>query len=252
MSVLFHDRFADTTLHVLHVRGRTAFLALEIGAAAGHSDGGQGFVDLLTREWAASFDEDEDVAQLVGAELDALKREVPLPPTTTTVIVLFSTGVDRALQRSHARNARALLGFIHGRILSRVISLAAGRDDDDTSGGAPAEAPPPGPLPKRAALLVRTPAIRDAIALAKELQVLVAQLQHLADTNAALSDKQDRIQRQVLGYKALIRLAEELRALKLISVVEYSALHVEAVEILLGGEIETSLPPFRTDASAVA
>ena len=161
MSVLFHDRFADTTLHVLHIRGRTAFLALEIGAAAGHSDGGQGFVDLLTREWAASFDEDEDVAQLVGAELDALKREVPLPPTTTTVIVLFSTGVDRALLRSHARNARALLGFIHGRILSRVISLAGGRDDD-SSGGAPAEAPPPSGLPKRAAVLVRTPAIRDA------------------------------------------------------------------------------------------
>ena len=251
MSVLFHDRFADTTLHVLHIRGRTAFLALEIGAAAGHSDGGQGFVDLLTREWAASFDEDEDVAQLVGAELDALKREVPHPPPTTTVIVLFSPGVDRALLRSHARNARALLGFIHGRILSRVISLAGGRDDD-SSGGAPAEAPPPSGLPKRAALLVRTPAIRDAIALTKELQVLVAQLQHLADTQAALGEKQDRIQRQVLGYKALLRLAADLRALNLISDFEYGALHIEAVEVLLGGEIETSLPPFHTDASPSA
>lgn len=251
MPVLFRESFADRPLHVLHLRGRTAFLALEIGAAAGHSDGGQGFIDLLTREWAAAFDEDDDVAQLVGTELDALKREVPLPPTTTMALVLFPTGVERALQRSRARNARPLLGFIHAKILSRVISLGV-PDDDDSSGGAPAEAPPPAGLPKRAAALLRTPAIREAIALAKELQALVAQLQHLADTQTALGEKQDRVQRQVLGYKALLRLAADLRALNLISDFEYGALHIEAVEVLLGGEIETSLPPFRTDASAPA
>lgn len=251
MSLLFRESFFSSPLHVLHIRGRTAFLALEIGAAAGHSDGGQGFVDLLTREWAADFDEDNDVAQLVGAELDALKREVPLPPTTTMALVLFPTGVERALQRSRARNARSLLGYIHATILSRVISLSV-RDDDDSSGGAPAEAPPPAGLPKRTALVVRTPAIREAIALAKELQALVAQLQHLADTQAALGEKQDRLQRQVLGYKALIRLAEELYALKVISIGDYCAIHLEAVEILLGGEIGTPLPPFHTDASAAA
>ena len=251
MPVLFRESFANLPLHVLHLRGRTAFLALEIGAAAGHSDGGQGFIDLLIREWAADFDEDDDVAQLVGTELDALKREVPLPPTTTMALVLFPTGVERALQRSRARNARSLLGFIHGKILSRVISLGV-TDDDDSSGGAPAEAPPPAGLPKRAAAVLRTPAIREAVALAKELQALVAQLQHLADTQAALGEKQDRVQRQVLGYKALLRLAADLRALNLISDFEYGALHIEAVEVLLGGEIETSLPPFHTDASAAA
>lgn len=251
MSLLFRESFFSSPLHVLHIRGRTAFLALEIGAAAGHSDGGQGFVDLLTREWAADFDEDNDVAQLVGAELDTLKREVALPPTTTMALVLFPTGVERALQRSRARNARSLLGYIHATILSRVISLSA-RDDDDSSGGAPAEAPPPAGLPKRTALVIRTPAIREAIALAKELQALVAQLQHLADTQAALGEKQDRLQRQVLGYKALIRLAEELYALKVISIGDYCAIHVEAVEILIGGEIGTPLPPFHTDAGAAA
>lgn len=250
MSVLFRETFNGVAFHVLQIRNRTAFLALELGAAAGFSDGGQGFVDLITREWAASFDEDDDLAQLVGAELETLTREVPLPPTTTMALVLFPTGVERALQRSHARYSRSLLGFIHAKVLSRVISLGAGRDEDEGQSGAPATAPPPTSGAKRTS--ARSPTLRDTVVVTTELRALVGDLQTLADTNHGVAELHDLLQRQVQGYEALIRLAIELRALRLISEEQYAALRVEAVEELLGRSLETTLPPFNDLAHTAA
>lgn len=250
MSVLFRAKFNDVLIHVLHIRGRTAFLATELGAAAGYSDGGQGLVDQIVREWAPSFDEDDDLAQVVGAELEQLKREVPLPPTTTMALVLFTTGAERALQRARVRHARALLGFMHAEVLSRVISLGGGAGDGG-EGGAPANAPPPFPSRKRGAAF-RMPTAAEIIAVGGELNKLLAGLNELAENNRETADVYNELQRQVHGYEALTRLAVDLRTLGLISNIEYAALRVEAVELLLGRPIETPLPPFHETAQSAA
>ena len=143
MSVIFNLPFFDFTIHVLRIRGRVAFVARNLGLAAGYSDGGQGFIDLIVREWAASFDEDDDIAQITGADLEVLKREVPLPDDTNMELVLFASGVDRALTRSRARNARSLLGFLHSDVLSQVHTLYGTDPDDGSQGGAPAAPQPP-------------------------------------------------------------------------------------------------------------
>lgn len=251
MSVLFRAKFNEVIIHVLHIRGRTAFLATELGAAAGYSDGGQGLVDQIIREWPASFDEDDDVAQLVGAELEQLKREVPLPPTTTMALVLFTTGAERALQRARARHARSLLGFLHAEVLSRVISLGGGTGGEGGGGGTPAEAPPPFPSRRRGAARFRMPTA-ELLAVGGELNKLLSGLTELAENNRETADVYNELQRQVHGYEALTRLAVDLRSLGLISNVEYAALRVEAVELLLGRPIETPLPPFHETAHSAA
>lgn len=241
MSLLFTVPFNGVTVHVLHVRNRTAFLARELGEAAGHADGGQPFLDLMVHEWAPSLDEDDDVAQLVGAELEAIKREVPLPQNTTMALVLFATGAERALLRSHARYARSLVGFLHAEVLSRVITIQRGEKDGGEQGGAPAGPNPPrsvrspgtGPKPTMEpaangshwwGVLVRSPDARQQQPDAAELR--------------------EPSPRQIASFEAINDLARELHDLALIGGGFYGALRIEAVEELLGHPLRTAIPPF--------
>lgn len=247
MSVLFTVPFDGVIIHVLQIRGRTGFLARDLGMAAGYVDEGQGFIDLICREWASSLDEDDDIAQLVGAELDVLKREVPLPPTTTTALVLFSTGAERALLRSRVRNARSLLGFLHSEVLSRVVSLgqAPTGDDDDGSGGAPVS--PTAPLPRVAApppprvTLLFPPALTEAVNQLSEAQDRLA---NAAETQRETARLTDALERQLRAYEVLSRLAGDLREMDLISCDQWAALRVEAAEELLGRRLRSPLPSF--------
>ncbi len=240
MSVLFTAFFNEHPITVLQIRGRPAFLAHELGIAAGYADDGQRFVDQIVREWAPCLDEDDDIAQVVGHELGVLKREVPLPPNTTTALVLFPTGAERCLVRSHARAARKLVCFIHDEVLSRVIAFnhantpARGGFDD----GAPLVAAP-APIPLRSALqramdgetvpMPRSP-MKEA---AKKLNAAVKRL--------------NAIDRRKDHYREMIRLAQELRGQDLITTDQWAALRVEAVEELLGRPLRSSLPPFGLD-----
>ncbi len=240
MSVLFTAFFNEHPITVLHIRGRPAFLAHELGIAAGYADDGQRFVDQIVREWAPCLDEDDDIAQVVGNELGVLKREVPLPPNTTTTLVLFPTGAERCLVRSHARAARRLVCFIHDEVLSRVIAFnhantpARGGFDD----GAPLVAAP-APIPLRSALQramdgEKVPAPKLA-------------LQDAIDKFNAAAKRLSAVQVRKDNYRELIRLAQELRGQDLITTDQWAALRVEAVEELLGRPLHSSLPPFGLD-----
>lgn len=242
MSVLFTAFFNEHPITVLQIRGRTAFLAHEIGIAAGYADDGQRFVDQIIREWAACLDEDDDIAQVVGNELGVLKREVPLPPSTTTALVLFPTGAERCLVRSHARAARKLVCFLHDEVLSRVIAFnhantpARGGTDD---GAPPAPMPPPTPLRsalQRAMDGDRSPTPKSPMKEAAE------------KLNAAVK-RLNAIDRRKEHYREMIRLAETLRADGLITMDQWAALRVEAVEELLGRPLRASLPPFGLDTA---
>src|SRR5947207_2761162 len=55
VSLTYTTRFLDSPVHVLELRGRTAFLAHEVGAAAGYAEDGDRFLQMLTTEWAPSL-----------------------------------------------------------------------------------------------------------------------------------------------------------------------------------------------------
>lgn len=245
MSVLFTVPFEGTTIHVLHLRGRVAFLARELGQAAGHNDNGQAFVTLICREWGASFEEDDDIAQLVGQELDTLKREVPLPADTTTALVLFPSGVDRALERSRARHATSLRGFLHSQVLSRVVTFSRAKVPDDDGTPPAAIATPNVPLTMAVALANQLGAvlrIRDA---EHRLADALCDIADLRQQLRAETARADRFERQIRDFNVLTNLANELHdELNLISEEQFAALKVEAAEVALGRPIRTSLPAF--------
>lgn len=122
MSLLFKTEFLGHPLHVLDIRGRAAFFALELGAAAGHRDGGDRFVTLLTREWAELLDDDDDVAFLTAREFARVRTETGLPLTARGRLVLFAPGVRKALAKSEARLARPLQTFLDEAVYPQVAT----------------------------------------------------------------------------------------------------------------------------------
>jgi hypothetical protein len=241
MSVLFKEPFNGVTIHVLQIRNRPAFLARELGMAAGHSDDGQTFVDLIVHEWAASLDEDDDVAQIVGSELDAIKREVPLPENTTMALVLFATGAERALLRSHARYSRSLIGFLHADVLSRVITLHRGENDGGDQGGAPASPTPP----QAHQSPVASPPKQDAVKLTNaQWRIYLVNASMLANKHRDAAHMAERRQCRMMAFEAIDKLAGELRELALVDDEVYGALRIEAVEELLGHPLRTTIPQF--------
>lgn len=245
MSVLFAITFLEFTLHVCQLRGRPAFIAREIGHAAGYSDDGQPFIDLICREWPASLDDDEHVAAISGAELDMLKRELTLPEESATLLVLFWPGVMVTLLRSRARNARKLIGFLLRNVSTRAEAMIAGcwfDDEDPGQGGAPVApqptSPPAAPSP--------APSLVDVQATTVSVRLLLADLGHMFDKPLAIAATQGDRELCLLRFEALRDLAFHLRALGLLSNRELGALLTEAVEELLGRPLR-SLPPFDTD-----
>ena len=226
MILLFKFEFNGNIVHVLHLRGRTAFLATEIGAAAGYGEGGRRFVDLIIREWAAALDEDEDVAQITGGELAAIRREVPLPDNATLALVLFRTGIERTLMRSDAKFAKPLLGYLHRDVLSRVATLtedpsppasapASGDSDGSDGGGAPPAPPPRLPLWGLAAC-----------------------------DHAATHLRRIELVGAVLRYHAIRRVSAQLEEDGFLDEGLAADLQVEALEELLGRRLRTQLPSF--------
>lgn len=238
MSVLFTVPVppSGVVLHVLQIRNRTAFLARELGLAAGASDDARGFLDNIVREWAASLEEDDDVAQLVGAELDVLKREVPLPADTT--MELFATGAERVLTLSRLRHSRSLILFLHAEVLSRVLTLHD--PDDGGQNGAPAS---PGSTagraaPKPAASPTPNPAEASPTML---WTYLIVGLSEVADKQERTVAASERLCRSVVAFDAINKLAEELVHYD-IGDDAYCKLRWEAVEELLGRRLRTPFP----------
>lgn len=250
MCLLFQAGFDGHPIHVLHLRGRVAFLAIELGAAAGYEEDGQRFVDQLVREWAPSLDEDDDVAQLTGKELEALRRDLPALPPTPSLLVLFATGAVTSLLRSRARFARGLVRFLHDEVLSRVLTVrpAHGPTDDDSGGAAPA-APPRPPFTLHVVAMGRettreTPTDAPIPEGPAMEHPLAAELDRSRRQVRRLRELLGDVYGLVSGVDALERLAVDLRGEGLIDDQQWAALRVEAVEERLGRRIRAPLPTF--------
>lgn len=147
VSLLFKTKFLGHTLHVLDIRGRVAFIAAEMGVAAGHLFGGDRFLTQLTREWAELLEDDDDVAFLTGRESERVRREAGLSLSTRERLVLFAPGVRKALAKSNARLAAELQRFLDEDVYPRVAAEKAIRDPDErgangSSNGSPTTPPP--------------------------------------------------------------------------------------------------------------
>ncbi len=238
MSLIFTAQYDGHPISVLELRGRVAFLPHELGVAAGYLGDGQRFVDQIVHEWAESLHDDDDVAQIVGKELDSLKREVAVPRSAQSALVLFPTGAERCLLRSHARCSRDLVRFLHDDVLSRVVAY--------NHANTPARGFSPGddPTPPRVVPLGPKSALQRAMDGERARKpVLQEAVDRLNAANRALADRAVRQDR----YREIIRLASDLREDGLISDEQWAALRVEAVEELLGRALRSSLPPFGLD-----
>ncbi len=263
MSVLFVIPFLDIPIHVLYLRGRTAFIARELGAAAGYSDAGQPFIDLICKEWPASLEDDEHIATVTGKELAAIKREVELPEGTTELIVLFPLGAMLTLLRSNARNAKKLIGFLVRTVFARAEAYAAGEPfpgdtGGDDQGGAPlAPQPVPSPeipAPPTPATSILLPTIEQMRGLTGDMRGMLADLADLLERHYEEAEVQADQHRRLFAFEVLRNLAFNLRTLELVSNEQWAALEVEAVELYLDRPLRTRLPRFddTSDATLVA
>jgi hypothetical protein len=238
VSLIFTAHYDGHPISVLELRGRVAFLPHELGIAAGYLGDGQRFVDQIVHEWAESLDDDDDIAQLVGKELDALKRDVAIPPNASSALVLFPTGAERCLLRSHARCSRDLIRFLHDDVLSRVIAYNhANTPARGFSAGDDPRLPRVVPLAPKSALQRAMDGEKPKKSLLQEA------LDRLSAANRKVNDATTRQAR----YREMIRLASDLREEGLINDEQWAALRVEAVEELLGRSLRASLPPFGLD-----
>lgn len=213
MSLAFTLEFDHVRLHVLHLRGRPALLAHEVGAAAGSLAGGQSFVRAIRQEWAEGLHDDDDVAELTGAELDALRAEIPTLGVCGSVLVLFPSGAEKTLRRARLRNALPLLGMLHAQVFAKVgtfpgAATPTGRPDGE-------EAPPAKTAAKPAPCTTRR-------------QIVVIGLPEEADRFAEYL--------AIRTFAAAVLRYEE-------DVAEYLNLERQALETLLGREIELLTPP---------
>lgn len=176
MSLLFRADLLGHPLHVLEIRGRAAFLAHEIGAAAGHGDNGNRLIDVLMHAWATAFEEDEDLAFLDGRDLARVRRETGVPYRQGRVLVLFPRGVEKALDRSDARYAGILREHLERVVYPRVAEFYVSRS------------------------ATRAPAPQEATSGAPRVNDVRGTLERLA------------FERRVRRYEAIRRFAELLRS----------------------------------------
>ncbi|MFZ5480654.1 MAG: hypothetical protein ACOZNI_28080 [Myxococcota bacterium] len=217
MTVLFTVDFDDQPITVLEVRGRPAFLPRQLAIAAGYSAPGQRFVDQIVRDWAGSLEEDEDIARLDGAELAALRRDLPDWPDVRDGLVLFLRGASKCLRVARVRRSLALADFLGDTVLPRFV-------------GAVGSSPP---LARTA--LARAMAGEEVPSGSKAaLAEAVAKLKALGVRFRKADDRKGE-------YRELVQLADALREDHVVTHEEWGALRVEAMEHLLGRPLRTRL-----------
>ena len=216
MTVLFGAEFENQPITVLEVRGRPAFLPRQLAIAAGYSEPGHRFTEQITREWAPSLEEEEDLVYLFGRAYRTLQRELPDWSGVRYGLVLFYTGAEKCLRFAQVRRSRALAEFLMETVLPRFVAITGSdrpRGSTTLAQGMAGESAPP---PKSA--------LADAVT---KLRGLGGRLQKLEEFQQ--------------GFRELVKLADELRAAGIVTDAEWACLRVEAMEHLLGRGLRTRL-----------
>lgn len=117
-------RFDDSTVHAVLWRGRWTWRGAEVGAAIGYADGAR-LVDKIRGEWAEDFREGKDYEVLRGSDLREFKGLSPEsgesgPDRSPSLLVLFESGIDRALILSRTEKGRRLRDLLVDHVLPQL------------------------------------------------------------------------------------------------------------------------------------
>ena len=118
--------FEGKPIHTLTVGGRPAWIARELGAVLGYTNGGKRLASKLTRDWSEDFVAGKDFAMLVGDELAAVKAQGRLvSPSARGLLVLFESGLHMALVKTHMPLGRRLRRFLVDEVLPQLARTGA-------------------------------------------------------------------------------------------------------------------------------
>lgn len=114
--------FEGRPIHTLTVGGRPAWVAREVGAVLGYTNGGKRLAGKITQDWAEDFVAGKDFAMLVGAELAAVKAQGDVvSPSAKGVLILFESGLHMALVKTHMPLGRRLRRFLVDEVLPQLV-----------------------------------------------------------------------------------------------------------------------------------
>lgn len=117
-------RFDDSTVHAVLWRGRWTWRGAEVGTAIGY-DEGRILVDKIRGDWREDFREGKDFALLRGEDLQEFKRLSSEslesgPDRSPALLVLFESGIDRALILSRTEKGRRLRDLLVDHVLPQL------------------------------------------------------------------------------------------------------------------------------------
>lgn len=118
--VEFHDR----TVTAVCFRGRWTFRATEVGLAIGYEQG-RYLADKIGDDWKEEFREGHDYDVLRGAALREFKRLTggspeSAPDRTPSLLVLYESGIDRALILARTPRGRELRDLLVEHVLPQL------------------------------------------------------------------------------------------------------------------------------------
>jgi hypothetical protein len=215
VTVLFTAEIEGQPITVPEVRGRPAFLPHQLDIAAGYSALGHRFTEQITREWAPSLEE-EGLAYLSGSAYRTLQRDLPDRPDVRHGLMLFYTGAEKCLRFSQVRRAKALAEFSMETMLPRFVAITGNDRPRESTALTRAIAGEKRPAPKST--------LADAVA---KIKPLGGRIQKLEDF--------------LHGFREFVKLADDLRAVGVVTDAEWGCLRVEAMEHLLGRRLRTRL-----------
>lgn len=123
--------FEGTPLTTITYKGRPAWIAREIGAAVGYSEGGKQLVRNITGDWANEFVDDDDFVSIAGAELADIKEalrpggDFPLGESTlssraSALVLLFEPGLNIALMKTNKPEGVRLRRFLATDVMPQL------------------------------------------------------------------------------------------------------------------------------------
>lgn len=124
-SIALVREFEGRRVTTLTYNERECWLAGELGQAIGYGHGGTRFVSKITAEWSDELIDGTDYRKIEGAELADLKAVLGLTTDSVgsharSVIVLFESGVNLALMKTHKPAGVRLRRWLADEVLPQI------------------------------------------------------------------------------------------------------------------------------------
>ena len=187
------SNFEGTALTTITYRGRPAWIAREVGAAIGYSQGGKRLATKLTGDWAEEFIEGHDFMLLQGADLTAIRdgwpegtEPVPLR-SNRGALLLFEPGLHLVLAKTNKPVGVRLRRFIVDQVLPQIVRDGRYSPARAVVDGGVVEREPMDPRAQRERRLARRLELEDRKFKVRTLQQTIAGIEDQLSTEAVIS-----------------------------------------------------------------